>query len=124
MQLLIPYPDEEVPVHVVLRTKLLDEDELEAYLSRIAISLEARAYGALHTRPGDAHDKPVAANELLYTGTIDQDQEPIICATELQTEGKDKPTHFVYIFWKLIVPICTSTLGLMLNLQVRLTDTI
>ena len=100
--------DEEVPVHIVLRTKLLDEDTLEAYLARLAISLEARAYGTLYNRQDDDHHankKPATANELLYSGTIDPDEEPTICATEVQTEGHDEPIQYVYIFWKVTVPI-------------------
>jgi hypothetical protein len=97
--------DEDVPVHVVLRTKLLDEDVLEAYLERLAISLEARAYGTLHVKPGE-NEKPVLANELLYSGAIDQDEDPVICATEVQHEGQDESIQYVYIFWKLVVPIC------------------
>ena len=100
-----------MPVHIVLRTKLLDEDTLEAYLARLAISIEARAYGTIHTRPDDHQhqsyhqQKPATANELLYSGTIDPNQEPTICATEVQPEGSDEPIQYVYIFWKLTVPL-------------------
>lgn len=89
----------------MLRTKLLDEDVLEAYLARLAVSLEARAYGTLHAKPGE-NEKSTPANELLYSGAIDQDEEPTICATEVQHEGQDEPVQYVYIFWKLTVPIC------------------
>lgn len=100
------FVDEEVPVHVVLRTKLLDEDVLEAYLNRLAISLEARAYGTLHVKAGES-EKSVSANELLFSGAISRTEEPIICATEVQHEGQDEPIQYVYIFWKLLVPIGT-----------------
>jgi hypothetical protein len=95
-----------VPVHIVLRTKLLDEDVLEAYLARLAISVEARAYGTLHTNTrSDQQEKPTTTSELLHTGVIPSDDEPIICATEIQAEGEDEPTQYVYIFWKLNIPL-------------------
>lgn len=95
-----------MPVHVVLRTKLLDEDVLEAYLARLAISLEARAYGTLYSKPGET-EKPLPANELLYSGPIENVEEPTICATEVQLEGKDEAAQYVYIFWKTSISIST-----------------
>ncbi|KIW01311.1 uncharacterized protein PV09_07347 [Verruconis gallopava] len=96
--------DEEVPVHVVLRTRLLDEKTLEAFLARLAITLEARAYGTLHVKPGE-NEKPSPVNELLFQGAIDQGEEPTICATEVQREGHEGPIQYLYIFWKITVPI-------------------
>ena len=93
-----------MPVHVVLRTKLLDEDSLETYLERLTITLEARAYGTLHVKPGE-NEKSHPANELLYSGSIDQDNEPTICATEVQSDGSSEAIQYAYIFWKLLVPI-------------------
>lgn len=92
----------------MLRTKLIDEDVLEAYLARLSITLEARAYGTLHIKPGDT-EKPLPANELLYTGTISRDEEPTICATEVQHEGQEEPAQYIYIFWEVKVPICKSS---------------
>lgn len=89
----------------MLRTKVLGESTLEAYLSRLAITLEARAVGTLLPKPGEGQPpaQSVQANELLFTETIDDLEEPTICATEVQSEDDSEPIQFLYVFWKVKV---------------------
>jgi hypothetical protein len=89
----------------VLRTKVLGESALESYLSRLAITLEGRAVGALHVKPveGQNAGQPSQANELLFSETINTTEEPTICATEVQTEDDSEPVQFLYVFWKIKV---------------------
>ncbi|RDI85515.1 hypothetical protein Vi05172_g4503 [Venturia inaequalis] len=78
------------------------EDTLEAYLDRLAIALEARAYGS--SFPKSSEEKPAVINELLFSGTI-KDSDPTICATEVQSEGDSEPLQYLYVFWKISVPL-------------------
>lgn len=96
------YIDEIAEAYVVLRTRLLGEDTLEAYLDRLAITLDARAYGS--SFPKSSEDKPVVINELLFSGTV-KDADPTICATEVQSEGESEPIQYLYVFWKISVPL-------------------
>jgi hypothetical protein len=91
-----------VSVYVVLRTRVLGESTLEAYLSRLVITLEGRAVGALHVKSADGQNptQPSQANELLFSEIINTTEEPTICATEVQTEEESEPVQFLYVFWK------------------------
>jgi hypothetical protein len=80
----------------------LDEDTLEAYLDRLAITLDARAYGSSY--PKSSEEKPVVINELLFSGSV-SDTEPTICATEVQPEGEGEAIQYLYVFWKISVPL-------------------
>ncbi|KAF2431100.1 hypothetical protein EJ08DRAFT_632809 [Tothia fuscella] len=95
--------DELVHVYVVLRTKLVGETSLDAYLARLAITLEARAVGSLLVKPGDASSQPTQANELLFSDTIKHTEDPTICATEVQSDDDSEPVQFVYVFWRVKV---------------------
>jgi hypothetical protein len=92
-------------VYVVLRTKALGESTLETYLSRLAITLEARAVGTLLAKPTDGQSvaQPSQANELLFSEIIKNTEEPTILATEVQTEDDTEPSQFLYVFWKVEV---------------------
>jgi hypothetical protein len=89
----------------VLRTKVLGESALESYLSRLAITVEGRAVGALHVKPtgGQNPAQSSQANELLFSETINTTEEPTICATEVQTEDDSEPVQFLYVFWRINV---------------------
>jgi hypothetical protein len=94
-----------VSVYVVLRTKVLRESTLEAYLSRLTITLEGRAVGALHVKSAEGQNpgQSTQANELLFSEVINTTEEPTICATEVQTEDDSDPIQFLYVFWKIKV---------------------
>ncbi|TID21821.1 hypothetical protein E6O75_ATG05216 [Venturia nashicola] len=94
--------DEIAEAYVVLRTRLLGEDTLQAYLGRLTITLDARAYGS--SFPKSSEEKPAVINELLFAGAI-QDSDPTICATEVQSEGESEPLQYLYVFWKTSVPL-------------------
>jgi hypothetical protein len=96
------YIDEIAEAYVVLRTRLLEEDTLEAYLDRLAITLDARAYGS--SFPKSNEEKPAVVNELLFSGSI-TDPDPTICATEVQPEDEAEPVQYLYVFWKISVPL-------------------
>jgi hypothetical protein len=96
------YIDEIAEAYVVLRTRLIEEDTLEAYLDRLAITLDARAYGS--SFPKSSEEKPAVVNELLFSGSI-IDPDPTICATEVQPEGEADAIQYLYVFWKISVPL-------------------
>ncbi|KAF2401219.1 hypothetical protein EJ06DRAFT_542607 [Trichodelitschia bisporula] len=101
--------DELVPVYVVLRTKALDEESLTRFLSRLIITLEARAVGTLPLKQGEVPTtQPSQVNELLFSETIKTAEEPTICATELQPEGESDAVQLLYVFWKVTVPLGRS----------------
>jgi hypothetical protein len=81
---------------------VLGESTLEAYLSRLAITLEGRAVGAVHVKhtEGQNSSQSSQANELLFSEIINTTEEPTICATEVQPEDESEPVQYLYVFWK------------------------
>jgi hypothetical protein len=82
--------DELVPVYIVFRTPLIEDVVLKSYLARLAITLEAFAFGT------------VPHSELIFSGTIKDSNKPTIIRYE-----EESGPH-IYITWKLEVFICKS----------------
>jgi hypothetical protein len=101
------FTDELATVYIVLRTPALSERDLKIHLSRLSISIEAHAIGQQVIKPGDAANPPQLreAKELLATETLDVSEDPMICAAEVQAEAESEPEQFIYIFWKVVMPI-------------------
>jgi hypothetical protein len=96
-----------VDVYVVLRTPAVEEGDLKSYLSRLSLSLECHAVGQQLVKPSDASQPAQAreTKELLVSDTISVTDDPLICATEIQSEEETESIQYIYIFWKAIVPI-------------------
>jgi hypothetical protein len=103
--------DELVTAYVVLRTPALGEYELKKYLSRLAITIEARAVGPQAPKPGDPPSAPSHGRdvtETLASESVNISDDPLICATEIQLEspeGEAEPVQYIYMFWKVIIPL-------------------
>ncbi|KAF3043187.1 hypothetical protein E8E12_007692 [Didymella heteroderae] len=88
--------DELLPIYVVFRTPLLEDEVLKSYLDRLAVNLEVFAFG---TAPGPDQETKTLPKELIYSETITDTNEPTIVLHE-NDDGKH-----AYVFWKLDVAI-------------------
>lgn len=95
------YLDELVHVYVVFRTPLIDDVTLKAYLTRLAINLEAFAFST--APPPEPEAKAPPPKELIYSDTIRDSNEPII----IRYEEESNPHTFV--LWKVEVFISRSS---------------
>ncbi|KAF2813278.1 uncharacterized protein BDZ99DRAFT_438316 [Mytilinidion resinicola] len=87
--------DELLPVIVVLRTPQIEESTLKSYLSRLAINLELYAVNTAPNPEAETYTPPT--KELLYSETIKDSYDPIVCIHESEAN-----TH-VYVVWKVEV---------------------
>ena len=94
--LLIHRLDESLPIYLVFRTPLLEDDVLKSYLDRLAVTLDVFAFG---TAPGPDQETKALPKELIYSETIKDTNEPTIVLHE-----NDHGKH-AYVFWKVDVPI-------------------
>jgi len=93
-------------VYIVLRTGPLSEDALKCFLSRLSVTVEARAVGSVSVQPGDGKaSQTTQANELLHSLTLSDNEEPTICAVEFQSENMSAPARYLYVLWKASLPI-------------------
>jgi hypothetical protein len=102
--------DELVTAYAVLRTPAIDEFALKNYLSRLSITIEARAVGQQVPKPGDPPSGR-DVTETLASELVNISDDPIICATEIQpesSEGDIEPAQYIYLFWKVTIPIGES----------------
>ncbi|KAF2667455.1 hypothetical protein BT63DRAFT_292685 [Microthyrium microscopicum] len=99
--------DELLTAYVLLRIPALDEDELKQFISRLAITVETRATGQIIDKPGDARNPAVVreATEALSAEAVNISEEPLMCATEIQPEDDAEPQQYLFLFWKVIIPI-------------------
>lgn len=93
-------------VFVVLRTTALEEQEIKRNIARLSISLEAQVIGQVLRQGDDQHVVQVKeVKESLGTELVDISGDPMICATEIQAEGEEDSTRYVYMFWKVQIHI-------------------
>lgn len=85
----------------------MDEGDLKRYLSRLSLSLDCHAVGQQLSKPGEPSQPPQTkeTKELLASETISVTDDPLICATEIQSEEESESVQYIYIFWKVVVPI-------------------
>ena len=68
--------------------------------------MEARAVGSVPVQSSDGKaTQNTQANELLHSLTLDDNEEPTICAVELQSESMLAPVRYLYVLWKVSMPI-------------------
>jgi hypothetical protein len=95
-----------VAAYVVLRIPALGEDELRSYLSQLEISLEARAVGQQLQKTADTAQTQLSqVTELLSSEVVKKSDDPLILATEIQLESDSVPVQYIYVFWKVILPL-------------------
>jgi hypothetical protein len=95
-----------VAAYVVLRIPALGEDELRNFLSRLAVTLEARAVGQQLQKSADGTQTHLnQVTELLSSEVVKNSDDPLILATEIQLESDADPVQYIYVFWKVILPL-------------------
>jgi hypothetical protein len=87
--------DELLPVHVVLRTPLLEDVTLRSYLARLVLNVEAYVFSTAPPQEGEPKAGPT--KELIYSSTIDETHQPAIVR-----HGDADEAH-TYIIWKVEV---------------------
>ncbi|KAF2272561.1 uncharacterized protein EI97DRAFT_385496 [Westerdykella ornata] len=83
-----------VPLLVVLRTPQIDQSTLRAYISRLAISLEAFVFSTAPPPVPEARVPP--PKEPIYSETIKESSEPRVI-------GHEGESHHAYVVWRLEV---------------------
>ncbi|MCJ1465380.1 hypothetical protein MMC07_003998 [Pseudocyphellaria aurata] len=94
----ILYFDELISICVVLRTPYSEEPELQSFISRLDIVVEAHAVGS--SRPSDvSQDQSSSQNrDIIWSAAVDTTEEPLIIIQEKDVQTA-KPS--VFVTWKL-----------------------
>ena len=88
---------------VVLRTAYQDEAQLQSYLGRLSISLEARAYGnAPPPATGSDERSPVRNEDIVWSGDVNTEKEPFVTIQE--GDGEDEH-QVVLATWNVTVTL-------------------
>src|SRR5690348_7469777 len=85
--------DELLPVYVVFRTPILEDDTLKSYLARLVVNIEAFAFST--APPPEGETKTAAPKEVIYSSTIKESDEPTILRHGSDDEG------YNYIIWRV-----------------------
>jgi hypothetical protein len=85
--------DELLPVYIVFRTPLLDDDTLKSYLARLVLNIEGFAFST--APPPEGEQKAGPTKELIFTNTIKDTDKPTIAR-----HGEAEDAH-TYVFWKV-----------------------
>lgn len=93
--------DELISICVVLRTPYSEELELQSFVSRLAIVVEAHVIGS--SRPLETHNVPqeqiLSQNrDMIWSAAVDTAEEPLII---VQQKGVQTPKTHVFVTWKL-----------------------
>ncbi|KAK6208203.1 hypothetical protein LQW54_006984 [Pestalotiopsis sp. IQ-011] len=86
--------DESVDVYLALKTPSVEEKVLRSSLRRLVVSLEARI-----VNNGIADRDSARASEIVYSGTVEETQEPIIISKNDDDDGEG----CCFAVWKLSV---------------------
>ncbi|KAH8727474.1 TRAPP trafficking subunit Trs65-domain-containing protein [Phaeosphaeriaceae sp. PMI808] len=87
--------DELLPVYVVFRTPLPDNETLQPYLARLVVNLEAFAFSTAPVQESEPKAGPT--KELIYSTTIKDTDQP----TTIR-HGEEDDAH-TYVIWKVEV---------------------
>jgi hypothetical protein len=96
--------DEKLPVQIIFRTPLLDEETLNSYLSRLAITLDVFVFGSAPASEQDS--KSIPPKELIYSVAIKDTEPPSIIHHEKANAA------YTYVCWGAQVPLCMQTTSL------------
>lgn len=102
--------DETVPVYVLLRTPTIGQNNIQAFISRLTINVEAYAIGTSPHQPAEGQDASnkhtVQAKELLFSDTVDDAGDPFIAVHSNSTE-EGSTDAFVSVVWRVGVLLST-----------------
>lgn len=93
--------DESISICVVLRTPYFDEIQLNSYISRLAIRVEAHAFSSSSPskeQEGSKDQSPSQGRDIIWFSTVNTAEEPLIIVQ--QKDSQDENPH-VYIVWKV-----------------------
>ncbi|PHH59707.1 hypothetical protein CDD81_2653 [Ophiocordyceps australis] len=92
--------DESVDVLLILKLPWLEEQELQAHVSRLLISLQAQIVNA----NAASRDSATPSSETIFTGHVEHVDDPLVIVHQEETgpDESDASQH-VYAIWKLPV---------------------
>jgi hypothetical protein len=85
--------DELLPVYVVFRTPLRQDDTLKSYLARLVVNVEAFAFST--SPPSGGETKPGPSKESIYSSTIKDTNKPVL------VQHGEADDAFTYVIWKV-----------------------
>ncbi|KAH5653689.1 hypothetical protein HBI51_061910 [Parastagonospora nodorum] len=85
--------DELLPVYIVFRTPILDDDTLQSYLARLVLNIEGFVFST--APPPEGEQKAGPTKELIFAYTIKDTDKPTIAR-----HGQGENAH-TYIVWKV-----------------------
>ena len=97
--------DELVTVHVVLRTPIVEANTLNAYISRLAITLEAHAIGNTVSQPTEGRDgqqsspQQQQARETIFTKAISTSEKPLLVLKNFDPDTGSASHPHSYVVW-------------------------
>lgn len=98
--------DELVSTYIVFQTTLFDESQFRSYLSRLSLTLEARAYGKTATSSSsqttNAERSPSRNEDVIWSGNIETKDEPII---SIQASKENPAEHVVLTLWNVTIKL-------------------
>lgn len=108
--------DELLAIYLVLQTPYQDEAQLKSYFSRLAIHIEARAYGFTPKGSGEREaspgNSPSRNEDVIWTGMIDAAEEPFVIVQEGKGEEDERSLIAV---WKTEAMLSGQKLHLSYN---------
>lgn len=86
---------------MILRTPFADAKQLQSSLSKVSIALEVRVANDNSTDRGGSPP----SSEIIYTGIVEEGQEPFIATDEEETDQEDgeDQERYAYAVWKMPV---------------------
>ncbi|PGH33362.1 hypothetical protein GX50_03839 [[Emmonsia] crescens] len=91
--------DELLPVYIVLRLTNCSEHALKTQLPRLSVQLEAYASNGADVEDGEDEGPQQQARDLIFSGTVSDDEDPLVVVNEVEDE-EDVVNH-VFVIWKL-----------------------
>ena len=97
--------DESLPVHVVLESPHLEDDDVEERIRRLAINLELRAYGKAPApnalSEGRDERSPSRNEDIIWSGKVETGDSPFIFGGKHTASGEEP----VYTIWQKSVSL-------------------
>lgn len=103
--------DESISVFVLLRSLPQDKGVFEAYIKRLSLQLEAKAFGFpqrdTSSQDVSGDNSPARNDDILWSGNIDTSRQYIVTVQE--SAGEQYSKHVLAI-WKISVPLSGSSI--------------
>ncbi|KAF2094826.1 hypothetical protein NA57DRAFT_46113 [Rhizodiscina lignyota] len=96
--------DESLSALLVLKTPYVEEEAIQAYLSRLSIALELYATG-IGPAPKPNDPRPAPVKELLSELTVDRTNEPVVVASKARTQDGNDGEPVLFVIWNVELPL-------------------